>query len=330
MSTTLTRDDVARIAELARLELTPDELDLFTRQLGDILGYVEQIRELDTSGVAPTSHVLNRPVERDDAPSARCPGATPLANAPDAAAGSRPLQGATSPLMAAPTVRPARDDRRATWPPAACARTERVRRLRSHASAPRSRASAPSTPSSTSAPSNGPAPIDATRTRRRDAQPLLGVPSRSRTTCARAGVPTTASSRILRGFVPPYSATVVARLEAAGAIVVGKTNLDEFAMGSSTENSAHGPTRNPWDLSRTPGGSSGGSAAAVAARHGAARAWFRYWRLDPPAGGVLRPRRPEADLRARVALRPARVRLVARSDWPASPAPPKTPRWCCR
>jgi aspartyl-tRNA(Asn)/glutamyl-tRNA(Gln) amidotransferase subunit C len=85
MPTTLTRADVARIAELARLELTPDELDLFTKQLGDILGYVEQIRGLDTSGVAPTSHGLNRPVERPDAPVASLPRPAALANAPDAA-----------------------------------------------------------------------------------------------------------------------------------------------------------------------------------------------------------------------------------------------------
>ena len=111
--------------------------------------------------------------------------------------------------------------------------------------------------------------------------PLAGVPVAVKDLFCTEGIPSQAGSKILAGYCPPYTATAVAKLEAAGAPVLGKTNQDEFAMGSSNENSAFGPVLNPWDRSRVPGGSSGGSAAAVAAG-------LAPWALGTDTGGSIR------------------------------------------
>ncbi len=133
------------------------------------------------------------------------------------------------------------------------------------------------------------------------------------------GVPTTAGSRILEGYRPPYTATAVRRLIEAGAPILGKTNMDEFAMGSSNENSAYGPVLNPWDreprprrLLRRLGRGGRRRPRALGNRH-------RHRRLDPPAGRALRHRRPQAHLRRDLALRDDRLRLLARPVRAAHP-----------
>jgi aspartyl/glutamyl-tRNA(Asn/Gln) amidotransferase C subunit len=266
----LDRDRVAHLAGLARIALTPAEMDRLAGELSVVLDAVAQVQEVATADVPATSHpVPLRNVVRPDVPLPGLTQAEALSGAPAVVEGrfrvpAHPRGGLMADdltRLSAAAMSEALAAGQVSSVELTTAALERIDAVDGDAAAgvhaflhvARDEALATARASTTPGRRGATWP------------PWPGVPVAVKDVVATRGMPTTVGSRILTGWVPPYDATLVTRLREAGTPLLGKTNMDEFAMGSSTEHSAYGPTRNPWDPGRIPGGSGGGSAAAVAA-----------------------------------------------------------------
>ena len=304
MAEQLTLDEVSRVAFLARLELTDAEKQRLTTDLNNILDQFARLQELDTKDVAAdlALHPLAERLPRGHGPPVAAPrggdrqrprkarrqlhrpadhgrGVDALGRhlaqvwvrATESADKGPSCNFTNSPPTNWPTRSPPGEVSAREVTDAVLGRIDavedRVQVLRHRHGGP--------------APARRPTPWTPGWRRARRVSPLAGIPLALKDNLCTTGIETTCSSQILKGFVPPYNATVVEKLDAAGSVFVGKANLDEFAMGSSTENSGFFTTHNPWDLDTVPGGSSGGSAAAVAAGEA-------IWALGSDTGGSIR------------------------------------------